>query len=278
MSSKITFSKRRLQGRSRTHTPTKGRPLSQRLQGRSIGTSMVVLACVVTLAIGTPALPGHAHEVRADQPLLAANEPATVLSPASAMLPVVYRVNTDDPVVFLTVDDGIVRSREARDWVRRKKIPVTSFVTLNVADGHLGYFAKISKHGSVQNHTVSHPAFDTYPGDLRRQICPVQDRLTDRLGTRPWMLRPPYGAGARLARVHAAASSCGIRHMVMWDAVVDRGRLTTWNGQRLSRGSIILLHFGPNLKAELRLAVKAARAQGLKVAALEDYLRAPKRN
>ncbi len=193
------------------------------------------------------------------------------------MLPVVYRVNTDDPVVFLTVDDGIVHSREARDWVRRKKIPVTSFVTLNVADGHLRYFAKISKHGSVQNHTVSHPAFDTYYGDLRRQICPVQDRLADRLGTRPWMLRPPYGAGARLARVHAAASSCGIRHIVMWDAVVDRGRLTTWNGQRLSRGSIILLHFGPNLKSELRLAVKAARAQGLKVAALEDYLRATKR-
>lgn len=206
-----------------------------------------------------------------------ADAEATIVAPASSTLPVVYRVNTDDPVVFLTVDDGIVRSHDARNWVRRKKIPVTSFVTLNVADGHLRYFARMSKHGSVQNHTVSHPAFDTYSGDLRRQICPVQDRLADRLGTRPWMLRPPYGAGARLARVHAAASSCGIRHIVMWDAVVDRGRLTTWNGQRLSRGSIILLHFGPNLKSELRLAVRAARAQGLTVAPLEEYLRAPKK-
>ncbi len=206
-----------------------------------------------------------------------ADAEATIsVTPASSMLPVIYRVNTDDPVVFLTVDDGIVRSRDARDWVRRKKIPVTSFVTLNVADGHLGYFGRMSAYGSVQNHTVNHPAFDTYGADLRTQICPVQDRLTERFGTRPWMLRPPYGAGARLARVHAAASSCGIQHIVMWDAVVDRGRLSTWNGQRLSRGSIILLHYGPNLKSELRLAVRAARAQGLKVAALKDYLRPPR--
>lgn len=200
----------------------------------------------------------------------------STVQPASSMLPVVYRVDTDDPVVFLTVDDGIVRSREARDWVRRTKTPVTSFITLSVADGHLRYFAKVSAYGSVQNHTVSHPAFDAYTGDLRRQICPVQDRLGQALGTRPWMLRPPYGAGARLSRVHSAAASCGIRHIVMWDAVIDRGRLTTWNGQQLSRGSIILLHFGPNLKAELRQAVKAARAQGLRVAALEDYLRPPR--
>jgi peptidoglycan/xylan/chitin deacetylase (PgdA/CDA1 family) len=177
--------------------------------------------------------------------------------------------------VFITIDDGIVRSKDALKWVQRRRLPVTSFLTTSVADGHYGYFTKISARGSLQNHTVSHPAFDTFGGDLRTQICPVQQRLAERTGTRPWLLRPPYGAGARLSRVHLAAASCGISHIVMWDAVVDRGRLTTWNGQQLSRGSIILLHYGPNLKAELRLAVNSARAQGLQVAALEDYLRKP---
>lgn len=217
------------------------------------------LAFTMTLVLAVPAAPSRAD-----------TEPVIVTPTAS--LPVVYRVDTNDPVVFITVDDGIVRSREARDWLRRKKLPVTSFLTLSVTEGNLGYFERISAYGSVQNHTVSHPAFDTYSGDLRRQICPVQDRFAERFGTRPWMLRPPYGAGARLSRVHAAASACGIRHIVMWDAVIDRGRLTTWNGQQLSRGSIILLHYGPNLKSELRLAVRSARAQGLRVAALEDYL------
>lgn len=199
---------------------------------------------------------------------------AVVVAPAST-LPVVYRVDTNDPVVFITIDDGIVRSRDALKWLQRKRLPVTSFLTTSVARGHYRYFEKMSARGSLQNHTVSHPAFDTYGGSLTGQICPVQREIGDRTGTQPWMLRPPYGAGARLSRVHQAAASCGITHIVMWDAVVDRGRLTTWNGQQLSRGSIMLLHYTPNLKTDLRVAYRAARDQGFTVAALEDYLPAP---
>jgi peptidoglycan/xylan/chitin deacetylase (PgdA/CDA1 family) len=228
-------------------------------------------ATTLAIALGASlavAAPGRA------EPAGSADPDAVVVAPAST-LPVVYRVDTNDPVVFITIDDGIVRSRDALKWLQRKRLPVTSFLTTSVARGHYRYFEKMSARGSLQNHTVSHPAFDTFGGSLTGQICPVQREIGDRTGTQPWMLRPPYGAGPRLSRVHQAAASCGITHIVMWDAVVDRGRLTTWNGRQLSRGSIMLLHYTPNLKQDLRVAYRAARDQGFTVAALEDYLPGP---
>ena len=223
-------------------------------------------ALLAVLAAPATAL-GHDGEMR--------DLPAATTQQRSATLPIVYRVDTDDPVVFLTIDDGIITPTDARDWVRRGRLPITSFLTSSVIRGRQEYFAAISRRGSVQNHTVSHPSLDTFRGDLRTQICPLQSRYRTDFGERPWMLRPPYGAGARLSRVHDAARDCGITHIVMWDAVVDRGVLTTWNGQRLSRGSIILMHYSARLLTDLQVAVRAARDQGLQIAALEDYLPAP---
>ncbi len=191
----------------------------------------------------------------------------------SDQVPVTYRVNTNDPVVFITIDDGITQSDAVAQVVRRKKLPVTSFLTWNTVRGDNAYFSAVSRFDSVQNHTLSHPVLTGSGVNVRREICAIQRPMRQAFGARPYMFRPPYGVGPRDTRIQSATSSCGIRHIVMWDAVVDRGRLQTWNGSRLSKGSIILLHYTPNLGADLKVALAAARAQGLRPAPLRDYLR-----
>ena len=59
--------------------------------------------------------------------------------------------------------------------------------------------------------------------------------------------------------------------MVMWDAVVDRGRLSITNG-RLRAGDVVLLHFTPHLAHDLQVALRAAHRAGLAPASLADYL------
>lgn len=203
----------------------------------------------------------------------------TLAVPAQAQaLPVTYRVDTKDPVVFITVDDGIVTPQAALDYVEKHRIPITSFLTSSqVTESKVRYFERISRWGSVQNHTTTHASLATSDaGLIKRQVCPVQVDYRRTFGDKPWMLRPPYGAGPSGSTLHDVARRCKITDIVMWDAVVDQGRLTTRYGGGLQPGSVILLHFTGNLAVDLKVAVSAARAQGLKPANLDDYLRSPR--
>lgn len=203
----------------------------------------------------------------------------TLAVPAQAQaLPITYRVETKDPVVFITIDDGIVTPQAALDYVEKHRIPITSFLTSSQVTGSkVRYFERISRWGSVQNHTTTHASLATSDaGLIKRQVCPVQVDYRRTFGDKPWMLRPPYGAGPSGSTLHDVARRCKITDIVMWDAVVDQGRLTTRYGGGLQPGSVILLHFTGNLAADLKVAVSAARAQGLRPADLGDYLLSPR--
>lgn len=197
----------------------------------------------------------------------------------SGALPVTYQVKTKEPVVFITIDDGIVTPRDALDYVRKHQIPITSFLTSSqVTDDKIRYFERISEWGSIQNHTTTHKSLNTSDSWLiKQQVCPVQVDYRRTFGTKPWMLRPPYGAGPRGATLSAVAEKCKITNIVMWDAVVDKGHMETWNGGRLVNGSIILLHYTANLATDLKVAVSTARAQGFHLGNLADYLTPPAR-
>jgi len=189
-------------------------------------------------------------------------------------LPVTYRVDTRDPVVFITIDDGIVTPADALAYVEKHRIPVTSFLTSSqVTDRKVRYFERISHWGSIQNHTTTHASLDTGDaGLIKRQVCPVQVDYRRTFGTKPWMLRPPYGAGPSGATLHDVVRACRISNIVMWDTVVDQGRLSYRYGDGLRPGSVILLHYTGNLAADLKVAVSAARARGLRPADLSEYL------
>lgn len=182
-----------------------------------------------------------------------------------------YSVDTRDPVAFITIDDGVHKPADALDYVQQQQLPVTAFLTTWTVGNDADYFTDFTRWGSVQNHTVNHASFTDSATNLNTEICKAQRLLRKDFGSRPWMLRPPYGSGSDRSDVKNTAQGCGINQIVMWDASVNRGKVVKARGE-LRPGSIILLHFRPELKSDLEATVKAIRKAGLEPADLADYL------
>jgi peptidoglycan/xylan/chitin deacetylase (PgdA/CDA1 family) len=199
--------------------------------------------------------------------------PAPVGIAAGPVAPVFSRIPTNDPVVFFTIDDGIVQDPAVIDYLRAQHVPVTIFPVPAYVHQNPGYFQAIHALGaSVQDHTLTHP-------DLRRlsiavqqrEVCGPLDDYAPLFGARPWLFRPPYGA--LTPSLPAIARTCGIRAIVTWQATMNDGVLRTQGGP-LRPGDIILMHFRTDLRQNLEVALNAARAVGLHPAPLEKYLAA----
>ena len=184
-------------------------------------------------------------------------------------------VATRDRVVFLTIDDGIVRDPAFLALVRREHLPVTVFITDSVLSGtHAAYFRALQAAGAViENHTVSHPDLTRVPAtERRRQICAAQAEDRRIFGRAPTLFRPPYGAVS--PAVISTALGCGVHAVIGWDAVMPQsGSLQTWNGRpRLHRGDIVLMHFLAGLTGQVQRLQRLARDQHLRFALLENYV------
>lgn len=187
----------------------------------------------------------------------------------------VQHVDTRDPVVFITVDDGSYPDRAFLARVRRDHLPVTVFLTNAAAGGaRADYFRALQSAGAViEDHTLRHPDLTRVSASTRREeVCGAADRDRSVFGHRATLLRPPYGAWN--AAVMATARACGLHAVVGWDAVMPAsGGLQTWNGAgRLHAGDIVLLHFVPGLDGQIARLLAVIRAQHLRVALLEDYV------
>lgn len=182
-----------------------------------------------------------------------------------------FTVPSTDRVGFITIDDGVTKDMRGLRFVEANELPVTAFVSAWTVKDRASYFQRITRWGSVQNHSATHASLARSSTDLDHEICYTQRALAKAFGTRPWMLRPPYGAGYDRLETQITAARCGISEVVMWDAVVEDGRLTGV-GNGLQPGAVVLLHFTPRLEKDLRAAVKALRAAGLTPANLADYL------
>ena len=156
----------------------------------------------------------------------------------------VDRLETDDPVAFLTVE---MADADPEFWRRSQQLG-----------------------GSIQSHTVDHPELRPLPaGELRRQVCGPIDAFEADHGTRPHLFRPPFGRYDD--RVRAAAAECGHGALVMWTGVAADGAIAL-RADQMRRGDIILLHYRAEWREDLTAAYLAATAAGLSFAPLEDYL------
>lgn len=185
-----------------------------------------------------------------------------------------FSVPSVDRVAFITIDDGVTKDMRGLRFVEASELPVTAFVSAWTVKDRARYFQRITRWGSVQNHSATHASLARSSTDLDHEICYTQRALAKSFGTKPWMLRPPYGAGYDRQETQVTAARCGISEFVMWDAVVEDGRLTEV-GNGLRPGAIVLLHFTPRLEKDLKAAVKAMRKAGLTPADLADYLPPP---
>jgi len=182
-------------------------------------------------------------------------------------------VETDDPVFFITIDDGFDRSPEALALIQDQQIPVTAFLTEFAVRDHTDYFNDVTAfRGSVQNHTMMHGALNDPTTDVEWEICETQDRFEAQFGYRPWMLRPPYGAGPDEPNVLKYAEQCGINRIVLWNVVVSNGGEVEYWEAPIRSGDIVLLHWQDNLAQSLQTILDLGREQGLTPAPLEEYI------
>ncbi|MFE6838470.1 polysaccharide deacetylase family protein [Streptomyces sp. NPDC057705] len=183
-------------------------------------------------------------------------------------------VPTQEKVVFITIDDGWNHDPEAARILLEKRVPVSLFLLPGATSYDTGYFTRLVEEGraSVENHTVNHPDLTTLDAVGKdAEVCGAGERIEAGFGRAPKLLRPPYGAVNDEVRL--AAKACGVKALVTWTH-----DFTTWGETpptpRLQAGDIVLLHFTPTLAADLERALGAARAAGLKPAALMPHLKA----
>ena len=200
----------------------------------------------------------------------------TVSSPvsiaASDKTPVISRIPTSEPVVFITIDDGITKNGDAADYMADRELPITAFLTLQAINNDYDYFGDLAKDGtSIQNHTVNHPNLPKHPYDSQKnEICSTSDTLEGKYGKRPKLFRPPYGEYND--DTLRAAAACGIKATIMWSVVVQNGALNYQREPGLKPGDIILMHYKPELKNDLEATVRSIREQGYKIGQLEDWV------
>lgn len=200
--------------------------------------------------------------------------PAQPLIVPPGLPPVIDRVPTELPIVFVTIDDGWVQTPENLNWLSTRRLPFSMFLSENGIKKNYQYFQTLQAAGmGVQNHSVSHHSLLKMPLDQQKaEICGASDTYQSVFRHRPTLFRPPYGEYSDTTR--QAAAECGIRALVLWKATIEHGavQFQVPNG-RLNPGDIILAHFEPDLVPSLEALSHQLNQQGLQVAQLEEWIK-----
>ncbi|MET8698732.1 polysaccharide deacetylase family protein [Kitasatospora sp. NPDC004723] len=198
---------------------------------------------------------------------------------AEGLPPVVYRVPTEERIVFLTVDDGAEKDPEFSRMAAELGVPLSTFVADYLARSDYGYFRRLAAQGdAVNNHTINHRNLKVLDyGTQHEEICRQQDQLEEQIGTRPRLFRPPYGEYNE--DTLRAAGSCGVQAVPLWNEEAFPDHMEyRYEDQRLHPGDIILTHFrgtdlwNGTMPDLLRKVVDEVTAQGFALARLDDYL------
>lgn len=189
----------------------------------------------------------------------------------SGSTPVIDHVPTDQKVIFLGIDDGLVRDPELLELLREERIPLTLFITSEPAKDGRDFFRAMETLGStVQDHTVTHPKMTTLGwSDQQREVCDAAKTETENYGHRPTLFRPPYGNWDTTTQ--GVVGACGLKAVILWRGATNDGRLDVVGG-RFHPGDILLMHFRKDLVENLHVVLEQARAQGYKIGRLEDWI------
>jgi peptidoglycan/xylan/chitin deacetylase (PgdA/CDA1 family) len=199
--------------------------------------------------------------------------PTPVPLPAANLAPVFSRIPTTNKVIFLGIDDGIVRDPNVLELLRQANIPFTMFLVQGEADAGADFWKQAQQLGGIaESHTITHPDLTKVSyARLQREVCGTLDDYQSLFGRRPTLFRPPYGTYNQ--NVQAVAASCGYKAIILWEGSTNDGRFDLQQGPQLHPGDIVLMHWRTDLYENLQQVFQVCRQQGFAIASLEDYLR-----
>jgi peptidoglycan/xylan/chitin deacetylase (PgdA/CDA1 family) len=198
--------------------------------------------------------------------------PHRINFPEGAGAPYYARIPTDQPVAFLTIDDGWVKRPEALQLLKDSGVKVTLFLTINAIKDNPGYFKRLRDAGAdIQAHTLTHPNLKGKSYDFqKREICGSADQLSTLYGKRPTLFRPPFGD--KDATTLQVAHDCNLQAGFFWKETIDKGIVRYQEGHEVKQGDIILMHFRDRFVDDFIAALQAISAAGLTPALLVDYM------
>ncbi|MGV9363148.1 polysaccharide deacetylase family protein [Amycolatopsis sp. NPDC003731] len=191
----------------------------------------------------------------------------------NGQVPVVRRITTDKPYVFLTMDDGAVQDPGALKLMQENGTHPVLFLNQKYVKGHEAYFKQIldATGATLGDHTVDHPNLKGKPYEFqRKEICDDADDFQKSLGIRPSLFRPPFGNYDQ--NTLKAAAACGMRASVLWTAAVNDGVVQFQSGDKLKPGDIVLMHFRKTFAEDYTAFVERAEKDGLTPVPLADFL------
>ncbi|MBT2534091.1 polysaccharide deacetylase family protein [Arthrobacter sp. ISL-48] len=192
----------------------------------------------------------------------------------NGLAPVVTRILTKHPVVFLTIDDGDTKNPEMAALMSQYDYPVTIFLAQTFVKDNPAFFKQFQAQGSlIENHTISHNINMVQKLGYAQQLAEIngmQDFARDHYGRLPALFRPPGGAYSNVMR--KAVADAGLKAIITWEAKANAGKMDYQYGNALRPGDIVLMHFRPEFAADLAAFRQAQLAAGLEVVLLEDFL------
>jgi peptidoglycan/xylan/chitin deacetylase (PgdA/CDA1 family) len=209
---------------------------------------------------------------REEKPIIPKIIPDILKASEKPVAPFLFAVDTNKPVIFLGIDDGVVKNPEALEFFKQHKWPVTLFLNQIYYKENSEYFKTILDSGAnLGNHTNTHPNLLklTYE-QQKKEICDSQNSYKDTFGITPKFFRPPYGNYNDSTL--KAARACGITAAIGWKARVDEGKVWYQVGNKLNAGEIVLMHFRPQVMDDLRAFETEINKQKLTVANLEEWI------
>jgi peptidoglycan/xylan/chitin deacetylase (PgdA/CDA1 family) len=235
--------------------------------------SHLVLFCSVGLV---------AAQLRAVPPI-AARTPEKNNRNILAESPITFSsVHVDGPYIAMTFDDGpsATLTPKLLDILAAHRIKATFFVIgENVAE-HPEIVARAAREGhEIGNHSWSHPNFGKMSDDgVRSQLQRTDDAIKSAIGSRPTLLRPPYGSiTAREKRwIHDQFGY----EIILWDVdpydwkrpgpPVVRNRIL----KETRPGSIVLSHdIHPGTIEAMPSTFDALEAKGFKFVTISELIR-----
>ena len=183
---------------------------------------------------------------------------------------VTFRIDTTDPVVFITIDDGSDMPSDAQAVLERLQWPITSFILPNYLRANPQWFSSLGSVNDIGSHTARHTVLKGLSFSAQQKaICTGHQRVTSLVTSSVPYFRPPTGLYDNTTL--KAAASCGITDILLWRVSVNGRTITTWGGN-IRAGDIILIHYVGSLAKSLRRVEKELHRLHLTPARLSDYL------